>query len=171
MSNGNKYDKWMIKDFNVQGKLSAMHQLDEYMQAKYFNKTRLLSNKRTGEVIGESTEAPTNKHFLQWMEEDYSVGRGNWKKRNMPFLSTFFQSEKGRKLMSDYESMFLKMKQEGRVKQGIPSYYNISEKDSESLKQRFLDLPDWSPSVSEESRRGTGTKTIEDRIMRQMEIL
>lgn len=155
-----KYSKSMIKDHNVQKKLSSVHRLDEYMQAKYFNKT-----------VGNVSEAPTDKHFLQWMEEDYSVGRQGFKKEEMPFMSAFFDTQQGRDLISSYEDQFVQMKKEGKIKQGTPAYYQFSEEDYEAHRDKFLDLPDWSPKVSEQSKMGTGTKTIEDRIMKRMQII
>jgi len=154
------YSKSMVKDHNVQKKLSAVHRLDEYMQAKHFNKT-----------TGDTSESPTDKHFLQWMEEDYSVGREGFKKEEMPFMAAFFDTQQGRDLVSDYENQFVQMKKEGKIKQGVPAYYQLSEKDYETHRDKFLNLPDWSPKVSEESKMGTGTKTIEDRIMKRMQII
>tara|TARA_R100001082_G_C4314998_1_gene138542 strand:+ start:133 stop:666 length:534 start_codon:yes stop_codon:yes gene_type:complete len=171
MADKQKYNKNYIRDYNVQGKLGAIHQLDEYMQAKHFNKNRNIRDEMTGKIIGSSSEAPTDKHFLQWMEEDYSVGRQGFKERDMPFLSAFFDTQQGRDLVSSYEDEFIKMKKEGKIKKGTPAYYQFSEEDYESHKDKFLNLPDWSPKVSEESKMGTGTKTIEDRIMKRMQII
>tara|TARA_R100000664_G_C2707896_1_gene105771 strand:- start:293 stop:790 length:498 start_codon:yes stop_codon:yes gene_type:complete len=150
-----KNNQSMIKDRNMQKKLSAVNVVDLYMQDKYFSNDMRFSN----------------KPFLEWMEKDYSAGKKDFKKQEMPYWSAFFNNQKGKDLISSYEEQFVKFKKEGKIKEGTPAYYQFSEKDYESYRDELLNLPNWNPQLSKESEKETDTKTIEDRIMNRMQII